>query len=269
MHSALWRSQRSAWLFLPFVICAPVLRAEGQAPLPASVVEPPELALLKRAAVEKRPASPRTPSLKQVFDALRRQPGGAATIERARRAGARIPRDVAVQPQSSDDQLGTGNLSIAARELGSGSAATQNTPTVRITRASWNQSVTGLGRLYAYAWWPTWINTYSTWGPLVRAVVSGTGTVVGAPYDVKPYMFISFNATTSGWYVLNVVAEQSAFEARHFTGTDYQLIQSFPRPAVAGSYSYPVLVNLAAGQHYFTWANFDWIYVSEISVAKF
>jgi hypothetical protein len=268
MRSALSKLQRHARLFLPFVLYAAGLGAQArQAPLPASAVEPPELALLKRAA-EKPSAAARSPSLKEVFDALRRQPGGAAMIERARRAGARIPRNVALEPDVPVDRLGTGTFSFAARGTRSSSETVQNTPTIRITRASWSQTITGFGKLYAYAWYPTWINTYPTWGPLVRVAITSAGTSVGAPYDVKPYMFIAFNATSAGWYVVNVVADQSAFEARHFTGVDYQLIQSFPKPPTAGSYSYPVLVNLTAGQHYFTWANFDWIFVSEITVVK-
>jgi len=236
------------------------------AALPATAMEPAEVVEAKR-LVREQPARAHSASVKEILDALRRQPGGAAMIERARRAGARIPRETALNGDYDNPHKAV--FYFATRE-GLAPDAIQPTPTLRVTRTATSQSITGFGSLNATAYFPWYINSATTWGPLLRSQLTSTASSpVGAAYDVKPYMGISFYASSAGWYAINVTAGQSGFEARHYTAGTYQLLTSFPKPATAGSNPYPVLVNLAAGSHWFTWANLDYVWVSEVSVIKF
>lgn len=238
-------------------------------PLPASSAEPPEIAEMKR-GMQASAAPARSPTIKEILDALRRQPGGAATIDRARRAGARIPRDASIDRYPQPRSPGASSpYFFVAGDNDLPVAGLQPTPTVRATRASSYQTVAGVGSISVTAFFPFYINTSSTWGPLNRTQTTTPTNQVGAPWDVKPYVFISFSAPVDGYYVINVVAGQSGFEARHYASGTYQLVQSFAKPAAVGTYSYPVLLNLAHGSHYFTWANLDYTSVSEVSATKF
>ena len=242
--------------------------------LPATAKEPVEIAEVKRMERE-RPATAHSSPVKEILDALRRQPGGAAMLERARRGGAHIPRDGAMNFEPRNSRR---TAYFASRETVGPVDEYQPTATLRVTRAAESQSVTGFGTLRAYGFFPVQINSVTTWGPLFpMKQTSATYSPVGAPYDVKSYMLIGFTATTAGYYAINVTAGASAFVARNYTSSGtYQLLASFPTPPNPsgigpnlGTYSYPVLVNLSAGSHWFTWTNLDWVYVSEVSVVKF
>src|SRR3954469_13562292 len=93
--------EQAALLLLPLVLCAMRVTAQEK-PLPASG-EPPEIQQLRRMERE-RPAIAHSSSVKEILDALRRQPGGAAMIERARRGGAHIPREGAMNFEPGNSQ---------------------------------------------------------------------------------------------------------------------------------------------------------------------
>jgi len=246
-------------------------RAATAPALPAAVEEPADVAEQKRAANEREPAQARSPTLNELLDMLRQQPGGAAKLERARQAGARIPQDAAIEIHRASSSASSSGPSVANVEVDPATEARAvPATTLKVTRGSPLQTVTGMGTLSAAAVFPYTINTYTTWGPFARLLsTNATMSPVGAVYDVKPYMSFGFNASSAGWYVLNVVASATGAETRRYSAGTYGLVQSFTKPATTGYHSYPILLNLGAGYHYFTWTNLDsWIYVSEISALK-
>jgi hypothetical protein len=214
-------------------------RARTTRPLPSSAQEPPDVAAERR--------FPRPPAVR---DSGRPEASGDATAPR--RLGPFVP------PVVRDE---------FAEAAASGKVAE---PTMRVTRADPYQALTGVGSLRGTAYFPYTANSDLYWGWLARATTASTNTAVGGPYDVRPYLRVSLKVDVAGWYVINVRANPTRAELRHYVSGTYNLLQTFALPAeVASNHnSYPVLVELAAGWHYFYWAPLDACWVAEVVVIK-
>ena len=150
-------------------------------------------------------------------------------------------------------------------------ASTMQGTVLKVTRVAPSVTVAGLGTLTAdQAYYPYYATSDKVWGPLDRfAGPNNPYNPVGADYDVKSWIWFKVNVQTTGWYLINVVATKTGAELRTLGTTGYSVVQTFPRPAVTGYTSYPVLLNLAAGWHNFSWTNLNYFpYVSEVSVTK-
>jgi len=223
-------------------------------PLAASTVEPPDVAALRRMTTHRDTSTPPRPSAKELLEIIRQQTGGAATIERARRAGARLPPDGDKDIEETSATQGVSGLANGVGEFSASVPASAATLTATVTRTARIQTVAGLGTLEAEAFFPLFANDDPYWEPLNPIPHPDVpSSPVGAAYDVKPYISISLNAAADGWYIISVSASQTAAEARRYVSPTYQLVQSFPLPTTPGVQSYPFLLQLAAGHHYFAW----------------
>ena len=87
------------------------------------------------------------------------------------------------------------------------------------------------------------------------------------------YRLASVNVTNPGWYIVNFLASKGRASLKRFDPTSnppYVAVTQWDNSASANQYeSYPVVVNLAAGYHYFYWipeAGYFWL--SEVSLMK-
>jgi hypothetical protein len=239
--------------------------------LPAAADEPPDVKGRKN--VEKPPAPPaRSPNLDELLEKIRKQPGGAEQLERAKRSGAQIPpaRAGGATLESSPERMA--GPRVDGPVFGSFSTGEQQT-VLKATRAAPNTSVAGLGALYVWDGFPYNTNSQTMWGGYYRSA-NPSDPAVGS-YDVRPYLGFTLNVTNPGWYLVNLVATRGKAGLRKYgtpSGTPamYPLMTQWDNSASANYYeSYPYVVNLAAGWHYFYWvpeAGYFW--VTEVSVMK-
>jgi hypothetical protein len=246
-------------------------KAEKQ--LPATAEEPPNVK--ERKKVEKPPAPPgRSPNLDELIEKIKKQPGGAEKLERAKRGGARIPPGGAGGATLESSLERTPGPWVEGPVFGLTSAADQQT-TLRVTKPAAYQNVAGLGELSGYeitSWTAGWPGA---WGPLYRVAVPNypiTGNL-----DVRPFLGANVNVTNPGWYLINLFATRGKASLRKCCTTSgtppmFALMIQWDHSASANYWeSYPYLVNLAAGWHYFYWVPDQpgsWHYVAEVSVMK-
>jgi hypothetical protein len=149
------------------------------------------------------------------------------------------------------------------------STSSQTQPRMSATRTTEQATLSGFGTMLASGIFPFNVNNFTTlWEYSCEHPNPGAGTQVGGPYDVKPYMYARLDVTTTGRYLINVRATASTAEMRRYTSAGtFDLVQAFGTPTTAtGSYySYPVLVELAAGEHHFYWTNVSQsVWVAEV-----
>lgn len=257
------------------VICWTPSGFAQEKPIPPSK-KADSMALPEMRARPKRPITPPpavtpSPSIQELLEIVRRQPGGAQLLERARRTGAKIPlvgsnaddafRRVATGsgPRSSEGFEAVALASMALPPI----SATVNRPNSKIT-------VAGVGTLQAEGIYPLYATYDKVWGPLDRVWYGASP--VGGSFEAKSWVSIVLTTQTTGWYLINVQATPIAAELRmrSASGSSYDVIHSFGFPTTYPYSSYPWLLYLGAGYYYFSWVNRDFFaYVSEVSVTKF
>ena len=251
---------------------------KNQRQLPAADEEPPEVK--ERKKVDRAPdPTGLSPDVEELLDKVRNQPGGAVKLERARKAGAKIPPGKAggATPEAGRERSPGPRMDGADFEF---SSAEQQQPTLKATRNASAQSVAGFGSLSVADMFSYTSSTSGTmsasgvWGPLSH-YGPGTHGAVGS-LDVKPFLSVYLNVTSPGWYLINVVATKGNASLRKYgpgSGTPplYPLLTRWENSSNSYVYvSYPHLVNLAAGGHYLYWIpDPGWFHVSEVSVTKF
>jgi hypothetical protein len=234
--------------------------AQEEAPLPATPTPPPDVQ--EREKVAKPPAPPaRSPGLEELVEKVRKQRGGEEKLERARRDGARIPAG-----------RGGGAALESSPVLDLSSSAEQQN-VMKATRAAPEQSVAGVGNLYVIDFSPRQTSALTMWGPYHGWASSWPIT---GNFDMKPFVSASVQVVSTGWYLINFAAvrgKASLRKAGPTSGTPamYPLLAQWDNSASASPWeSYPHVVNLAAGYHYFYWVpDPHWyFYVSEVTVTK-
>jgi hypothetical protein len=254
---------------IAFGLSAGYVHAQEEAPLPGTPTPPADVLVLMKTPDEPAPAQ--SPSLEELIEKIRKQPDGAQKLERARRAGARIPGD---RPGDATAELRRERKSgprVEGPVLGSSSTAQQQ-PVMKATRAAPNPTVAGLGNLYVTDFAPRQTSTSSVWGPYYAWASSWPMT---GDFDLKPFVSASVFVESTGWYLINFMASQGKAGLRKegpTSGTPamYPLLTQWDNSASARWDAYAYLVNLAAGYHYFYWVpDPHWyIFVSEVSVTK-
>ena len=239
--------------------------------LPATADEPPDVKERKKG--EKPPEPPaRSPDLDELIEKIKKQPGGAEKLERAKRAGARIPpgQGGGAALESSSERMPGPRMDgpvfsfSSTRELQTVLKATRGTP---------YQTVAGLGTMQVSDAFPNYSNNSTMWGPYYRS--AWLNSYMAGSYDVKPWLVTYVNLTNPGWYLINFVATKGKVSLRKYgttTGTPpmYALLTQWDNSASANYYeSYPHVVNLAAGWHYFYWVpDSGYFWVTEVTVTK-
>jgi hypothetical protein len=232
--------------------------------LPAATDEPPDVKEMKKAEKAPPPAG-RSPDLGELIDKIRKQPGGKEKLEKAEKAGAKIPKGAggATLETSLEGMPASG---IDGAVFGFDSTVEQ-LPTLKATRGTPYSTVAGLGSMSVGDFTPHNTNTSSMWGPYYRWAYAN---FVFGSIDVKPYMYASVNVTNPGWYIVNFVASRGKASLRRYESGGYPVVTQWDNSASANYYeSYPFVVNLAAGSHYFYLIpETPYMWVSEISLMK-
>jgi hypothetical protein len=234
--------------------------------LPAANSEPPDVQEQKKA--DKAPAPPgRSPDVGELIDKIKQQPGGAERLEKARKGGAKIP------PGKVGATLESGAVRMAGPRMDGpvySDPGDEQVPVLKATRAAPYQSVAGLGSMSVGDFTPISSNTNPMWGGYYR--IANPNHVLVGTLDVKPYMYASVNVATPGWYIVNFVATRGKASLKRYDSatSTYPSVTQWDNSASPNPYeSYPYVVNLAAGSHYFYWipeAGYFW--VSEVSLMK-
>ena len=245
--------------------------APGARALAATPQEPPDVQ--ERKGIAEPPAPPaRSPSVEELLEAVRRQPGGPELLERARRGGARIPPG---RPGGSSGSTLNGGRGPWAEDASPAflSVAGEMQTVLRVTRTAAYTNVSGLGTLSAGDQFPYFSNAYTLWGPLQRYAYS-SHPIVG-PVDVRPFMWANVSVASEGWYLVNFVATRGRASLRKYGPSSgsppmFPLMTQWDNSASTTYYvSYPYVLHLAAGYHYFYWIpDSGWFYVTEVSVTK-
>ena len=233
----------------------------------AATQEPPDVAEQRRASAPPPPPA-RSPTLNELLDLIRARPDGPGILDRARRGGARIPSPL---EGPIGVWLGGGPDAGYNREHLPSETLAQQATSMKVTLDAPQITVSGLGSLSAYAYW-SYTQSVSVWGPLIRFTTSNHW-LTGGSHDVHPFFVLYVNVTTAGYHLINVVATGVAAELRKSTTTSpYPILSGgqWDNSSTTGYISYPIVLNLAAGMHYFYWLpntprN---VYVLEASVTK-
>jgi hypothetical protein len=239
---------------------------KNQQELAAATDDPPDVKERKKA--EKPPQPPgRSPDVEELLDKIRKQPGGAEKLERARKAGAKIPPGKAGGAELEADPTRKPGPRVEGLAVDPGFDGEQQ-PMMRVTKSANVQAVSGLGYLSAdeYILWST--SPQNLWGSFNR--FSGPLYPAGA-IDVKPWLGIFLQVTNPGWYLINVVGTRTKASFRRWASGSYVSLTQWDNTASPNSYeSYPHVANLAAGWHYLYWVPEGLnIYVSEVTLLKF
>jgi hypothetical protein len=240
---------------------------KAERPLPAATDEAPDIKEIKK--LEKAPPPPgRSPDLAELIDKIRKQPGGADQLERARKGGAKIPPGAGgATPESSPER--TPGPRMDGPVFGFDSIAEQ-LPMLKSTRAAPYQNVAGLGYLSVGDWSPYYSNSIPMWGPYYR--YASANHVLLGNVDMKAYVYASINVTNPGWYIVNFVASKGKASLKRYdpsVSPPYPTVTQWDNSASANQYeSYPVVVNLAAGYYSFYWIPETYVWLSEVSLMK-
>jgi len=231
----------------------------------------PELRARPKRPVTPPPAVTASPSIEQLLEIVRRQPGGAQLLERARRTGAKIP-SVGSNADDAFRTVATGSGPRSSEAFDAVSLADRALPPISATVNRPNPKITvaGVGTLQAEGIYPLYATYDKVWGPLDRVWYGASPA--GGSFDARSWVSIVLTAQTTGWYLVNVQATPIAAELRmrSASGSSYDVIHSFGFPTTYPYSSYPVLLYLGAGYHAFSWVNRDFFaYVSEVSATKF
>lgn len=235
--------------------------------LPATAEEPPDVKEMKKA--EKAPSPPgRSPDLAELIEKIKKQPGGAEKLEKARKHGAKIPPGAGgATLESSLERLPGPRMDGPV--FGFNSSGEQ-LPMMKATRGAPYPNVPGLGNMSVGDWLPSNSNTSTMWGSYSRYAYANP--LVGN-VDVKPYVYAMANVTNPGWYIVNFVATKGKASLKKYdpaSSPQFPTLTQWDNSTSANQYeSYPFVVNLAAGYHYFYWipeAGYFWL--SEVSVMK-
>jgi hypothetical protein len=241
--------------------------------LPATSDEPPDVKEQKKGEKSPPQAPGRSPDVSELIEKIKKQPGGAEQLERAKKGGAKIPPGKSEGASLEPEPVRMAGPRMDGPVFDWLPEAQQ--PTMKVTRAASYVNVAGLGTLNAYDLFPYVGGSSTLWGPLYRYTYAngwGWGSL-----DIKPALVTYVNVTTAGWYLLNVVASRAKATLRKSGAVSgspamYQQLTQWDNSAGANYYeSYPYVLNLAAGSHYFYFVpeEYQYMYVSEVSVIKF
>jgi hypothetical protein len=242
--------------------------AKNELELPASADEPPDVKEQKRLEKSPKPA-PRSPDLQELVEKIRMRPGGAEKLDKAKKAGARIPGPQGA-PQLSPPRVPGPRMD--APVLGDASPEEQQN-VLRVTKSASNVSVPGLGSMWGMDYMP-WTSVYQgTFGPLDR-IADPNNKIAGGPIDIKPYMQAGIYLINPGYYLINFVAMQVTATLRRYDPVTrtYSDVAKWDNSQGCVYDSYPYVARLAAGYHYFYWLpeapTVCDIYLTEVSVTK-
>ncbi|MGE5100400.1 MAG: hypothetical protein ACM3SX_10480 [Deltaproteobacteria bacterium] len=218
--------------------------------------EPPDVQAQRSS--QQPPPAPRTPTIAELIDIIRHRPGGQDVLDRAARAGARIPQ--AVGGGDFGLELTThrpfqGESTFDSNDDGRAMQSTADT----LTRNAPSASVTGVGTAQAWDTWPSQSSTGPYWGPLLPANAAVSGMLPA--YNVVPGLRFRFSPQITGYYLVNVQAVgPNAFsyapsaQLLTWTGAGWGPVPGGQWNPTTNWASYPVLIYLSGGVAYdFLW----------------
>ena len=68
-------------------------------------------------------------------------------------------------------------------------------------------------------------------------------------------VLFSFNAPSDGWYIVNIEAGGVQASLKHYEAGTYPVVATWNNSGKTGTLSYPVLLEITAGYHYFYWVS--------------
>jgi hypothetical protein len=223
---------------------------------PASSEPPPDAKQLEE--LKKQAGSPaqRQPhTVQELLEQVRSMPGGPEMIEEAKKRGARIGMVKPVEPGTSLSWLnlfrvkeaeaqGTFSLTLSTTNKWSSSSPYGN--------ASFYGAVAG-EVVYTFPY----VILQPTQFPAI-------GTQV-----ILPFIFLTFDAPTAGWYIINIDASPTVSSLKHWEGGVYPTVAVWNKGGGFTPVSHPALLELAAGRHYFCWVTTGVAHVYEINIFNF
>lgn len=237
---------------------------KAQQELPASGDEPPDVKERKKMKAPEPPG--RSPDVQELIEKVRKQPGGAEKLERAKKAktgGPALQSSAERMPGPRMDGPIIGYPEVEQQPIG-----------LRVTKAAPDHVVPGLGSMWGMDYMPWTSGSQGQWGPLNRDA-NPNYAIVGGPIDIKPFLQAGIYLANPGYYLINFVAVKDKASLRKWdpVSRTYLDVAQWDNAESPNWYeSYPYVAKLAAGYHYFYWlpepSTVSNIYVTEVSVSK-
>ena len=200
------------------------------------------------------PTPRKRPTKQELLEKIRQMPGGPEKIEEAKRRGARI----GMGPVESESALSWLNpLRVKEAEAQSSYSLTLD-PSNSWYSSSPYGSVAFHGSVNGGGW--------STAAGRLYIPSSSWTTNLGIQVT-KPLAYLKANVSSDGWYIVNFeasVTSGTSVNMKHFEGGTYPTVESWTGSGIS---SYPALLELSAGWHYFYWINSSsTAYIYEVDV---
>lgn len=234
-------------------------------PRPATPTPPPELERghatlpVPNTAIA---APPPSPDVNELISKIRAMPGGQQAIDEAVRGGARIRPTAPPQDGESAEfrrtMRGGPFLDLESPPSNSVQATpftlrmTPNAPSASIVvnASTYQGGITAYGAFTGSRYPATSTYWYmcgpGTWPTDPMWTPSGTGRN-GIVMDIR--------VPTTGYYVVNFQAYGTKANLKHYENGAYPVVTTWDLTTTSGIQSYPALLYLAAGYHYFYWIN--------------
>src|SRR2546423_3634395 len=190
------------------------------------------------------PAEHARPTVRSLIEKIRTLPGGAQLLQDARRRGARVSARGLPLFGSFGGLIGDSTVAIdqsvdAIDEVQSAFSVTLTPSASSQTNPS--AALSGWGALVGAAWTNT---AYWYLCNCARPPIGSTFT--------KPYARFQVTVPKAGWYIVNFdAAPGNKVTLWRWSGTAYVTVSTFDYTGTAGVQSYPALLELGAGTHYF------------------
>jgi hypothetical protein len=207
----------------------------------ASSAPPPEVQKLKKGGAPSGQTPRQQPTKEGLLEKIRNQPGGPEMIEEAKKRGARIGMGP-VEPRSSLSWLDLFRVKEAEAQ---GSFSLTLNPGNKWSSSQPYGEVAFLG-----AYIPPGVSSTT------YVMLLDDGWNFDAQTNlVQPWTALSFSAPSDGWYIVNFEASGAQASLKHYDerSNTYPTVASWNYSDRTGTQSYPALVELKAGNHYFSW----------------
>jgi|GEM_PF-3666348 len=204
---------------------------------PASPTPPPEVQEVEKGGPPPDQTPRQKPTKEGLLEKIRQMPGGPEMIEEAKKRGARI----GMGPVESGQSFSWMDLFRVKEAEAQGTYSLTLSPSNNWYSSSPYGNVSFLG-----------VSLHS--GPPKTYVLLHPINCVWGTQIIQASACFTFTAPSDGWYIINIDASGAQATLKHYeVGPTYPTVATWDNKGKTGTLSYPALIELKAGTHFFYW----------------